>query len=88
MTLADSITPAVAVQPRQPVSLVVVEPDLRANIETAAATGNMAYERTQDAGGTPEACADAYHFTFAAVMLELGTPVPCACDYCAALRVH
>jgi hypothetical protein len=57
-------------------------PDLRANVATAQAAGDLAYAQAEAAGMPNADRADAYHMAYTDAMRAAGTPMPCACDYC------
>ena len=44
----------------------------------------MIQTRAEAAGLSKPEVSDAYHATYTAVMREMGTPVPCACEHCRA----
>lgn len=69
-------TPEVETQP------AAVVPDLASNIAEAQAAADWAYKLLQEADCPPAECAELYHVAYVDTMRSLGTPMPCACNYC------
>jgi len=56
------------------------------NIAAAQARGDEAYADMLAGGYGLYAASTEYHVAFTACMARLGTPMPCACEMCAARR--